>query len=119
MVELVSLAMLIVQLAPGAHGKVAQLLRERPLIDLTGSPLHRHLVFRSPEELVLVFEGSGAARTARAFTEGNETILDPYIVSPPRLLEEIFSWCWPQSPAGASYHPWPGPGDSDGGGAAE
>ncbi len=110
-----SLAILVVQLAPGAHGKVTQLLRERPLVDLARSPLNRHLVFRSSEEVVLMFEGSGAVRTAQALTEGDETVLDPYIVSPPRLLEEIFSWSWPQSPAGVSYHPWPGPGDSDGG----
>lgn len=113
--KLVSLAMLVVQLTPGAHGKVTQLLRERPLIALTGSPLNRHLAFCSQEELVLLFEGSGAERAARVLAEGNETALSPYIAAPPRRLEEVFSWYWPQAPSGVSYHPWPGPGNSDGG----
>lgn len=108
-------AVLVVQLRPGAHGTVTELLQKRPLIDLTASHLNSHQVFCSQEELVLVFEGSGAERAARALTHGHENALSPYIAGPPRLTEEVFSWYWPQAPAGVSFSAWPGPGDSDGG----
>jgi hypothetical protein len=108
-------AVLVVQLRPGAHGTVTELLQKRPLIDLTASHLNSHQVFCSQEELVLVFEGSGAERAARALTHGHENALSPYIAAPPRLTEEVFSWYWPQAPAGVSFSAWPGPGDSDGG----
>jgi len=110
-----SLAVLVVQLVPGAHSKVTELLQKRPLIDLTASHLNSHQVFCSQEELVLVFEGSGAERAARALRDGHENALSPYIAAPPRLTEEVFSWYWPQAPAGVSFSAWPGPGDSDGG----
>ena len=78
-------------------------------------PSEQPPVFCSQEELVLVFEGSGAERAARALTHGHENALSPYIAAPPRLTEEVFSWYWPQAPAGVSFSAWPGPGDSDGG----
>lgn len=65
-------AVLVVQLRPGAHGTVTELLQKRPLIDLTASHLNSHQVFCSQEELVLVFEGSGAERAARAHARSRE-----------------------------------------------
>lgn len=81
------------------------------------------MVFHAERELVLVFEGDGAAQVARRLLFESRALDDErlrrYITGPPRILEEVFSWQWPQLPPGISFEPLPGPGDSEGASAAQ
>lgn len=94
-----STVLLLVELTPGSGEIVAELLRERPLIELSGSPLSRHLVYSSEDALVVLLEGVGAEQAASALVEGEPTVLAPYLAAAPRRLDAVFSWCWPQAPA--------------------
>lgn len=111
--------LLYIPLAAGTSDEVRALLRRTPLLDLDRLALEHHAVFHSERELVLVFEGEGAGTAVhRLLSESGVLGEEPfsrYVAGPPRILEEVFSWHWPQAPPALSFAPWPGPGDSDGG----
>jgi hypothetical protein len=116
----VSRLVVIVPLKPGARERADELLREGPPFDLEKTRFDRHHVFLTEREVVFVFEGEGPSNTLhlpgedpavwRAAEAWQECMAER-----PRLAPTVYSWTRTGNPAGMSFEPTAGPGDSEGG----
>ena len=112
--------MISVTLKRGSAAAVRQILREGPPFDLEQTPLERHLVFLTRDELVFLFEGEHAEEVAKRLLKsprvlGQASRIGAHIRGKPRVPEEVYAWERTETLVGVNFGPYAGPGDSEGG----
>jgi len=116
----VSRLVVIVPLKPGTRERVDELLREGPPFDVEKTQFDRHHVLVTDREVVFVFEAEEQSHTLQLSGE------DPAVwraaeawqecmAERPRVASTAYSWMRTGAPAGMSFEPTAGPGDSEGG----
>ena len=110
----------VAPLKPGMAERARELLTKGPPFDLESTKFVRHAVHLTDREVVFVFEGEGDSAALELSAD------DPVIweaaaawqecfAERPRVARPTFVWERGGEPAGVSFEPTPGPGDSDGG----
>jgi hypothetical protein len=110
-------AIVILPIKAGTHEDVRRLLAEGPPF-VPGDPgLERRHVFVTDGEIVIFFEGTGAA-LERVLGDPSLAVAGAggqYVAGAPRVAEDASSWAKVEDGEGLSFEPTPGPGDSEGG----
>jgi hypothetical protein len=113
---------IILPLRDGAHRDVVGLLRSGPPFELSAEGLERFGAYVSTREAVLVLEGAEVGKDAVPWKDLAQWRDSPAwqrcAEAPPRLADLVASSERPPELAGLFFGPLPGPGDSEGGGAA-
>ena len=110
----------IASLKEGKSERARELLERGPPFDLDATHFNRHGVHVTDREVVFVFEGPGSsyAPTLPAEDAGIWKAAQAWrdcLEGQPRIARTAFFWERIEGPAGVSFAPTPGPGDSDGG----
>ena len=112
-------AVLVLPLAEGAQGRVAELLRGGPPFDPDEVGLGRHQVFLTECEAVFLFEADAPDAADRLLTSSRlwaaAAAWKDLVAGPPRLADNAFSWVRPREDDELSFEGTPGPGYSEGG----
>ena len=93
-----STLVVVAQLKPGGDARARELLAEGPPFDLTDSPFDSHEVFVTPQEVVFVFQGSGAAGQTLSVQAGDPNVWraakawSECLEGRPRIARSAFVW---------------------------
>lgn len=107
----------VVPIKEGARDALRELVEHEPPFDPGSVVLQLSYVFVTAREVVFVIEGAESlservlCKAVLAAAHGWRE----YVVGPPRVGEDVFSWERVGTTDGVFFLPTPGPGDSDGG----
>jgi hypothetical protein len=107
-------AIVILPIRDGTHENVRRLVAEGPPSVPGDLGLERRHVFVTEGEVVVFFEGTGAA-LERVLGDPSVIAVGQYLAGAPRVAEDASSWAKLEDREGLSFEPTPGPGDSEGG----
>jgi hypothetical protein len=111
-------AIVILPIKDGTHEDVRRLVAEGQPFVPGDLGLERRHVFVTDGEVVIFFEGTGAA-LERVLGDPSlaavAVAVGQYVAGAPRVAEDASSWAKIEAGDGLSFAPTPGPGDSEGG----
>jgi len=93
-----STLVVVAQLKPGGDARARELLEEGPPFELAGSPFDSHEVFVTPQEVVFVFQGRGAAGQTLSLPAGDPNVWraakawSECLEGRPRIARSAFVW---------------------------
>ena len=109
-------AIVILPIKDGTHEVVRRLVAERQPFGPGDLGLERRHVFVTDGEVVVFFEGTGAALERVLGDQSPAAVaVGQYAAGAPRVAEDASSWAKVEAGDGLSFAPTPGPGDSEGG----
>lgn len=111
-------AIVILPIKDGTREDVRRLVAGGPPFVPDDLGLERRHAFVTDGEVVIFFEGTGAA-LERVLGDASLAVVagaaGQYVAGAPRVARDAYSWAKVEAGEGLSFQPTPGPGDSEGG----